>query len=843
MPIDVPSEGTHRFTLRMRRAPRPDGMHDEPTFSGSALVVGDNDIANSILRRLNSAGVPTQHIPSHNIAGLDAHLDQIWASGPANHLFLTTCHDADAAWNVDDAVAFAARRDAALRVPYRICQRWMQAVIDHGEMDRSSLVTVVRGGGDFAIGLSGTANRNGCRSNESGAMAGLTKAMLIEAWMRGFRDTPMLVVDSRQGASPESVVGGIWKELSVPSYDEEVSVEDDQRLAVASTYAPLPARDANDSVCETKYPLTRGGNWIVAGGGRGITAMTAMELAERHDLTLQLLGMAPSPQIDAATREHALRDRADLRRVTMRRIQANGQNPVKHWRQMEKAIEIDLTLAECERRGIRATYHSVNVSDPQAVAAVVEQIRQSNGPIRGVIQGAGSGQDARFDRKRAEKVDQCLSAKIDGTVSLAAATRNDPLEWFVGFGSISGRFGANGHTDYSAANDMLSKLIADLGRRRPETRCVTFHWHAWGDIGMATKPEAKLALDMIGMKFMPAKEGLLHFLNEIELGGDSSEILITDRRYVRKFFPCGEDDKPFIAPLLLANRRADDALLPKDATSFAMTLEPTRDLFLKEHLVGGKPTLPMVIAMEAMAQAASIGTDQSITAITGLRAIQPLKSTSDDAFAVELIRDPSHFATWSLCCDLRRKDGRLVESARQHFTASFEFGPDSSHRKVTGPEHLRLHEIAQSPVAYLPPESPVYHGPPLRCLRTIGFTTDPETADIPLAIGTIVAPSPAHLAGEERALTGWMTSPATMDAVLYAAGMLAGHVGRRPSLPVSIDRIDLGRLPLPGEPLRVVLKWLTDLEDGSGGVLSAVLVGQNDDLIARLIGYRVGWLS
>lgn len=826
-------------------------MPSDPSLSGAALVVGDNAIADEILRRLKSKGVSAEHIRAIDIEDLDTYLDRIWSSAPANHLFLTTCHDRDANWAVDDAVSFSARRDSALRVPYRICQRWMQGVIDAGEMDRSTLVTVVRGGGDFAIGSANPADRTIRRSNESGAMAGLTKAMLIEAWMRGFRDTPMLVIDSREGASSESTVNGIWKELCVPSYDEEVAVEDDQRLALASTYAPLPNRNLADAVSTTNYPLTRGGNWIVAGGGRGITAMTAMELAERHDLTLQLLGMAPPPQIDASTREHAIRDRADLRRATMRRVQASGQNPVKHWRQMEKAIEIDLTLAECERRGIRAKYHSVNVSDPNAVAVVVDGIRRSDGPIRGVIQGAGSGQDARFDRKRAEKVDQCLSAKIDGTVSLAAATRQDPLEWFVGFGSISGRFGANGHTDYSAANDMLSKLIGDLGRRRPETRCVTFHWHAWGDIGMATKPEAKLALDMIGMKFMPAREGLMHFLNEIELGGDCSEVLITDRRYVRKFFPCGEDDKPFVAPLLMSNRRSDDDSLPSDPASFTMTLEPTRDLFLKEHLVGGKPTLPMVIATEAMAQAASIAMissglpeqQRSVVAITGLRAIQPLKSTSDDAYAVELIRDSDHPASWSLACDLRRKDGRLVEAARKHFAASFEFGDPLDCPKVNPAEHLRSHDLSQPEVEYLPSDSPVYHGPPLRCLRSIGFSVDPESANVPLAVGTIVAPSPAHLAGEERALTGWITSPATMDAVLYAAGMLAGHVGQRPSLPVSIDRIDLGRLPQPGEPLRVVLKWLTDLGDGSGGVLSAVLAGQNDDLIARLTGYRVGWLA
>ncbi len=44
------------------------------------------------------------------------------------------------------------------------------------------------------------------------------------------------------------------------------------------------------------------------------------------------------------------------------------------------------------------------------------------------------------------------------------------IHWnaFIGFGSISGRFGANGHTDYSLANDMLCKQMDWLRNMRPK---------------------------------------------------------------------------------------------------------------------------------------------------------------------------------------------------------------------------------------------------------------------------------------------------------------------------------------------------------------------------------------
>jgi malonyl CoA-acyl carrier protein transacylase/acyl carrier protein/NAD(P)-dependent dehydrogenase (short-subunit alcohol dehydrogenase family) len=835
----APSRGTHRFVMRMRPAPRLDRMPSQPIFYGPGLVIGSNPIAKSIVAKFKESGYPVHQIKTKKpIADIDALLDQIWQDGVSRHLFITTPHDRDASWRTPEVDQWKKRRDQALTVPYRICQRWMQQSIDDQTMDQSSLVSVVNGNGNFGFDWNANVDHG---SSESGGIAGLTKAMLIESWMRGFRDTPMLVIDAIESRSATDVVDGIWRELAVPSYEEEVALAGDERLATCARYSPI-----KDSISHNS--ITPGGTWIVAGGGRGITAMTAMELAKRHGLKIHLLGMAQAQAIDHETRAAAKTDRAALRRQTMARIQSQGRNPVKHWRDYEKAIEIDQTIDECNRLGIQATYHSVDVSDADEVERVVQQIRRVDGPIHGVIQGAGSGQDARFDRKRPEKVAQCLQAKIDGCAALAAATAGDPLEFFIGFGSISGRFGANGHTDYSAANDMLAKMIGRLSVERPETKCFTFHWHAWGDIGMATKPEAKLALDMIGMEFMPAKEGLQHFLNEIEHGGDETEVLITDRRYVRKFFPDDAmDSGRFSAPMLDPAEKGLDQLA-SDAGAFKVTLDPAIDLFLKEHLVGGRPTLPFVMAIEMMAEAAAVDSIQQgglgeVIACRNIRAIRPLKCLTDDAFAIEVIKN---FATdnfsendspsWKLVSDLRRRDGRLVEAGREHFTAEFELGNRQT-KTLSAAQCGDAYHIERNAIEYMDADAPVYHGPSLQCLRNFGISDVGNH----VGVGTIVAPSPAHLAGESRPLAGWVLSPATMDAVLYAAGMLAYRVGGRPSLPIQFEEIEIGRLPQPGEPLQVCVTWLK-IHDG-GGEMTATLAGLNRDLILHLTGYRVGWLS
>ncbi len=606
MPVaPIPAHGACRFGLKLEAVPRLPGMPQQPPWNGDALVIGQNPLATELISRLRSAGVIAHQLTSTSVAELEAELDRIWLNAETPHLFITSPHDPEAV-AVENARQWEQRRDEAIVIPFRTCQRWMQRMIDQDRMSHATLATIVNAGGDF--GFTGKP----IAAPESGAMAGLTKAMLIESWMRGFRETPMKVIDIRPETSVRAAVDGILRELACPSHDEEVVVDGEHRWAVRPEYLPLEENALENSQPAGVQPITRGGTWIISGGGRGITALTAMALAERHQLKLHLFGTAPHPQLSESMRVRALNDRPTLRREIMHQAQQAGRNPIETWRDTEKAIEIDITLQDCKQRGIEAFYHSVDVSNATDVAAIVANIRQQHGPIRGVIHGAGAGQDARFDRKRIDKVEKCIRAKVDGAYALADATQQDPLEWFVGFGSISGRFGANGHTDYSLANDMLAKVIGQLKERRPQTACVTFHWHAWGDIGMATKPEAKLALEMIGMEFMPAEQGLQHFLNELQSGGQRTEVLITDRNYIRKFFPgFGESTSSSSAMPLLdpsGTKRAGAQLsrvADELSNGWSVTFDPNKDRFLVDHRIGGLPTLPFVIAIEMMAEAAT----------------------------------------------------------------------------------------------------------------------------------------------------------------------------------------------------------------------------------------------
>ena len=813
---------THRFALRVVDAPRRLGMPSLPHLSGPAIILGKSTLATTLEKTITDLGHAV-HVLNDvtNVEEASSRFIDITKQGLPLHLFLLTAHDDDAMTQLD-ARHWKQRRVPAIQIPFRICQLWMQAVIEAGRMEDATVVTASQLGGDF--GFSG---QHVASPEFTGA---LVKAMLIECWMNDFRTTPMKVVDIPPNTTAQAAVQGMLNELAVPSYDAETVVTGGDRRSVEAVPQPLNTNPGNREY--QPRPITSGGTWVVSGGGRGITALTAMALAEKHNLTLHLVGTAPVPNVADSIRQAALSDRSALRRQVMAEA-SGGDNPVEVWRNTEKAIEIDVTLQECVRRGILATYHSCDVADANAVEAILTMIRRDSGPIRGVLHGAGAGQDSRFDRKRPDKVEKCLQAKIDGCLSLINATQADPLEWFVAYGSISGRFGANGHTDYSLANDMMAKIIDRYRSERPDVSSLTFHWHAWGDVGMATKPEARLALEMIDMDFMPAVEGVKHFLQEFEHGGNEPEVLITDHSYYRKFFPAErvaeQSDSTTLLPMLGRAVTAQRSL----SQPWAVTLDPVGDRFLSQHRVGGKPTLPFVVAIELLAEAARCTAGQNcVIECKDIVAAHALKFATDEPIAVQLTVSEAddHWFECRLSADVRRRDGRLVEADRVYFRGQFQ--PADQYKSGTK-TLLETAGLKWQPIEYLNRDADIYHGPELQCLRSIAIDGD-------LAWGRIAASAPVQLFGADRT-QGWTVPCAPMDACLYACAVAGWQKFAKASLPVRFGKIQFGRQPDPGEPCVVSIKVLR--HNDKGMTCSFRLQGLNGDTLLRVTNYRMAWLA
>jgi acyl transferase domain-containing protein/NAD(P)-dependent dehydrogenase (short-subunit alcohol dehydrogenase family) len=835
-PTEVGKSIASRYLLQMVPSAQRHAPGRQPIWSGPALIVGSNAIAIQLEARLRLAGVSVTRFQASDDQDLLAHqFEQLLTRQSIHHLFLTTPCDPDAGITLEES-RWNTRRNKGILGNFWLCQRWLNRIVEGKLTDAASLVAVTAQGGDF--GISGNTH-----SAEGGALAGLLKSILIESWMQGIRTLPIKVIDSAPQQSPSEVIDYVWRELAIPSYDLEVAYPRGVRHVVRASPKAI------DSPTEM---IPTGGTWICTGGARGITAYVAEQLGRRYQLKLHLIGTAETPRIDPAWRclsEEGLRQ---LRVQVMTNARTAGKNPVKAWQNTEKALEIDATMRRFAQLGIEAYYHSCDVANRSALKTVLAEVRSISGPIEGVLHGAGVGKDARFDRKQRDKVEQCIAAKVDGTLALMEATKNDPLKYFVGFGSISGRFGANGHTDYSLANETLCKLISWLKRQRPDVRAVGFHWHAWGDVGMATKPETKLALEMIDMQFMPADEGIRHLINELESDSQASEVLITDDRYYRSFYPSetlvgssgnhGQNVSTNTAmPFLKLDANAPTV---SNRRSYIAEVDPGRDPFLTEHKLDNVPLLPFVVATEMMFEAAiaSIGTSHLSTEVRhaqvpclvmkDIEAIQGLRffSSAMKSLRLETQVCDKDTVTCTLYSDFLSRDGRLVEANRVHFKST-----TTAHLALGQRVDLQLpgnpHWVAPS---YPAIGESFYLGWPFQKLRQVTLLEHG-------LIGRISAPALIELAGTRRDLRGWRVPCAAMDACLFAAGVLAWQQAPGTALPVRMGQLEIGRLPSPGEACQVHVQLLRYAKGQAS--FDFTLYGIDGDVILNANDYQVAWLN
>ncbi len=831
------NEITKRFLLRMVPSPQRPTHGKRPTWSGSALIIGDNPVATQLEARLRGANVPVlRWAGTNDPQALAIRFDELIKTQSVRHLFLTTPWDASAQSTLDHS-SWQQRRNVGLMSLFWLCQRWHQHVLASGWVDDASLVAVSTLGGDF--GISGNVH-----SVEGGALTGLLKSILIESWVQGFRAFPIKVIDTSRNDSPAQIVNHIWQELAVPSFDLEIAYRQGERHVVRAIARPLPA----SSISAPHHVITRGGNWICTGGARGITAFVAERLAKAYGLRLHLLGTAPLPAIPSAWRNLDDQGLRELKAQVMTTARQQGKNPVTTWQDTEKSLEIDHNLRHFREQGIEVHYYSCNVADRQQVQATLAQIRQHSGPIHGVLHGAGVGKDARFDRKQPEKVNQCIHAKIDGAWSLIEATWKDPLDAFVSFGSISGRFGANGHTDYSLANDMLCKQMDWLRSARPDVRAVGFHWHAWGDIGMATKPETKLALEMINMQFMPAEEGVNHLLRELASDNQESEVLITDDRYYRLFYaPEALVDSagrslahlPPATPLLDSNHSHVANTAPTRVHH--ATLLPAKDPFLTDHRLDDRPLLPIVIGTELMLEAARahLGHTQPLK-LVDVRAVQGLRFYGDAPQTVRIATEQASNDTvhCRLISDFHARDGRLVERDRVNLTGTVRVQAGQNRISTDDVTWIKLPGDVQWHRPIYPPEgSKFYVGLPLQRLRGLVLT------DAGL-VGRITAPALIELAGGSREVRGWQLPSSAVDACLFATGILAWQsIAPGAALPVSFGEISLGRQPHAGEACQVHVRQRAAEVAAGQAAFDFTLYGVDNDVLVNVRDYRIAWLT
>ena len=276
----------------------------------------------------------------------------------------------------------------------------------------------------------------------------------------------------------------------------------------------------------SRLTISPGEPILVTGGARGITAAVAVEISRRWRPTLLLVGSSPPASEDEDPTTAGLVGAPDLKAALHRRL-GRGVAPVdleRAYRSLLNDRQSRAALAAMRAAGSTVDYAQADVRDSHALARALGNWRSRFGEPVGLIHGAGVIHDKLLRDKSAGSFDRVMGTKLDGALNLARLLRPEPLRFAAFFSSIAGRFGNQGQSDYSAANEALNKLAVALDRRWPG-RVVSVGWGPWSGVGMVSDLEGHLGRRGLGM--IPPAAGCAAMADELAFGrkGDVEVIL------------------------------------------------------------------------------------------------------------------------------------------------------------------------------------------------------------------------------------------------------------------------------------------------------------------------------
>ena len=738
-------------------------------------------------------------LPLTTTAEVVAGIEAAEARGPVRHLVIAAPWSAGEDW--------VAGRASALNAGYFACQRFLATRSRAGDGKRSTLTAVTGLGGDFGIG-------GAIASAVGGAYAGLCKNLARE-----YPEVQIRVADFATTSPAAEIAARVVGEIESAG-PVEVGWQEGKRTTVVAVAARPRA-------AAPLAGLARGSVWLVTGGARGVTAACARELGARHALTLVLVGSTrPLPVEEGWLTLDEARLKG-LKSSVMLDAKARGGDPRRAWRDVEKSIEIASGLAKFRAAGVNARYEACDLADGTAVGQLVGRVEREVGPIRGIVHGAGWESACKFEKKTDEGLEATVGPKCIGLELVVAAVDPRHLESVVAFGSTSGRLGGLGQADYSLANDMLAKIVGQLRHGRRGLRATVFHWHAWDEVGMASRPESRFVLEQFGMKFMPLAEGVGRFMAEIEAGLPEAEVLVTEPVFCLDAATAGAGHAP-AAPRGSLVARVEQA---GRGTKVSFVLDPTADRFLTEHLQYQRPLLPAVMGAELLAQAtlAAVGCER-VEEIRDFVVEWPLGFSTDQPREVWVEVEPGASGlvkarAWSTAPGADGPEGDLT---RGHASATLLTGPAE-------PITAKLDDLPfpWNPMVYQD-DGPMWHGPSFRVLT--GMFLDRSGG-----WGRLVAPN-ADTVAHPRGAAGWTVPVAMLDGAIFASAVYSYVLcGKRVEIPVRFDRLRVVGRATAAEKCTVRLFFRS--QDPQKTVYDFVIYGADGRALVAVDGLHLAVLS
>ena len=161
----------------------------------------------------------------------------------------------------------------------------------------------------------------------------------------------------------------------------------------------------------------------------------------------------------------------------------NGRRPPE--------ADAEAAVAALRERGVEVRTEICDVTDGEAVEALLSRVDADLPPLGGLFHSAGVLSDGVLENLDWGRFEEVMWPKVLGAWHLHRATADRELDLFVLFSSAAGVLGNAGQASYAAANAFLDQLARH--RRSLGLAGQAIAWGAWSGAGMAEEARERMA--------------------------------------------------------------------------------------------------------------------------------------------------------------------------------------------------------------------------------------------------------------------------------------------------------------------------------------------------------------
>jgi acyl transferase domain-containing protein/NAD(P)-dependent dehydrogenase (short-subunit alcohol dehydrogenase family) len=789
------------------------------TLGSSRRVVimpDKSGVGDALAQRLRAMGADVLRIDGAPDAAELANLLKNWlATGPVHGLYWLPALDNEGDLRNMDLATW----HEALRVRVKSLYATMRILYEQIALPGTFLVSATRLGGQHGY------DEAGATAPLGGAVVGFTKT-----YKRERVDALVKALDFESEKKPAEIADLLIEETLRDPGAIEIGYQNGLRWTVG-----LQEQLAADG--RPGFTLTKDSVFLVSGAAGSIVSAITADLAAASGGTFYLLDLVPEPDPNNPDLQRFVSDKDNLKRDLFARIQARGERATpalveKELAALERAQAASAAIATVRSTGGTAHYFSVNLTDADAVANVIQQVRERSGHIDVLLHAVGIERSHFLPDKDPREFDLVFDVKSDGWFNLLHSIGDMPLGATVAFSSIAGRFGNAGQTDYSSANDLLCKITSSFRTTRPATRGIVIDWTAWGGVGMATRGSIPKMMELAGIDVLPPEAGIPLIRRELTAGATHGEIVIAERLGILLNEWDATGGLESSESEASTNSAARGPMIGKIAgmslqrgLTVETSLDPAIQPFLHDHQIEGTPVLPGVMGVEAFAEAAlGLLPGWQVAAIEDVHFLAPFKfyRHAPRTVTVEATIYPQ---LDGLLADCRLTGTRTLPNQTEpqvttHFTARVRLTKEMPKSVVVPAPGLSLDHIVESADIY----RLYFHGPAYQVLECAWRDAD-------RIVGKLNANLPSNHLPHGKPL---LMTPRLIELCFQTAGLW--------------EMSELGRLGLPNYIRQVSVFRAPELADGDlfavvtprpdQGSFDADVVDAAGNRYVQLFGYR-----